>query len=49
MGLIRLFLYDQPMSFCRFAVELTAAVRFLALVGGLVAATLLTALQQWLR
>jgi hypothetical protein len=44
MGLIRLFLYDQPMSFCRFAVELSAAACLLALIGGLFAATSLTAM-----
>jgi hypothetical protein len=45
MGLVRLFLYDQPMSIVRFLAELAAFLVLLALTVGFVAATTLKALQ----
>ena len=49
MGLIRLFLYDRPMSMARFLAEMSVAVILIALATGYFAATMPISLQQWLR
>ena len=49
MGLLRLFLYDQPMSFGHFALELAVVVILVALAGGYFAAKTLIGLQLWFR
>lgn len=46
MGLIRLFLYDQPMSMGRFLAELAALVILIALIAGVLAANMLAWLRQ---
>jgi hypothetical protein len=44
MGLVRLFLYDQPISMARFLAEMSAAAVLIALVSGYLAAKTLIAL-----
>ena len=49
MGLLRLFLYDQPMSFGHFVLELVVVVILVALAGSYFAAKTLIELQVWFR
>jgi len=47
MGLIRLLLYDRPMSMVRFLAEMGAAMILIALASGYFAAKTLISFQQW--